>query len=470
MVATVLAQDLIRRDIEIVDLYQGIKHSFDEIDNYTQKLKHDMYHGLNKATVGKIVYVDTNDFFIVVCSMIAAWELGASLFLNDTHPKAKDLPYFKKFYDVVDVVIGPEQNSQWVPKRAVHIITNHYNRDKAVTHARFNEKLDQALTPDTVCYYTTSSGTTGDPKLLPFTHYQTVTISNEIKNYLSLSESCRPYHFKTLHHSSLFNSFALPLLNSCQTHYCGLFTSSAKEFLTTVSHKIKNYGLTHFLVPYNWIRSFSAIDAVDFDNNLTLITIQGNTDQEMKDFFYRFCPKQVINYFGTSEVGTMFISRTTAETLGDYNPNRFVDVTSYIDYEILENQVKVKWKHIDEWYVVSDKMVKQGNAIWLYGRDLYFSVQGKQLELAQMQDFIKHRIASDNFTLVPDYKLEKLYLNVYDSNMTAEQFEQMNTDIQLRFGSEFALSDMFNFAREDLEYGMKINGALLLFLFRERNK
>lgn len=465
-----LASELIRRDIEIVDLQTNRSHSSDEILNYTQHLKRSIYHQLNGKTVKKIVYVDTNDFFIVVCSMIATWELGASLFLNDVDPKVKDLPYFKKFYEVIDVVIGPIENYKWVPANSIHIQTNNYFEQKRIIINKFNEQLDQPVTSDTVCYYTTSSGTTGDPKLLPFTHYQTVTISNEIKNYLALDETCRPYHYKTLHHSSLFNSFALPLLNSCQVHYCGLFQGGAEDFLIKVGHVIKKYSLTHFLIPYNWICNFSKLSTIDFNKCLTLVTIQGNNDQEMKDLFARFNPKQVVNYFGTSEVGTMFISRTTEETVNDYNPNRFVDITSFINYEILENEVKVKWKHVDEWYTISDKMSVENGAIWLYGRDLYFTVGSKKLELAKMQEFLKDYLGTNNFTLVPDYQLEKLYLNLYNTNFNSDQLSDLNSELRLVFDPEFSIVDVFNFLREELEYGMKINGSLLLFLFRERNK
>jgi acyl-CoA synthetase (AMP-forming)/AMP-acid ligase II len=465
-----LAHELIKKDIEIVDLLTQSRYSSEEIFNYTQYLKNSIFQGLGGKTVNKIVYVDTNNFFIVVCSMIATWELGAGLFLNDVDPKVKDLPYFKKFYSVVDVVIGPQHGSKWVPDSSLHIITDSYNFDKIKKFDKFNELLDQPITQDTVCYYTTSSGTTGDPKLLPFTHYQTVTISNEIKQYLTLDETCRPYHFKTLHHSSLFNSFALPLLNSCKTHYCGLFQGRAEEFLTRVSDAVQQHSLTHFLVPYNWISNFSNVSSNDFKKNLTLITIQGNTDQKMKDLFARFNPKQVINYFGTSEVGTMFISRTTQDTLHEYNPNRFVDVTSFIDYQLLENQVNVKWKHVDEWYVISDKIVHDNGAIWLYGRDLYFVSDNTKLELAQIQHFLKEQLGTDNFILVPDYKLEKLYLNLYNISFTDQQLQDLNLKIVDTFGRMFSIADVFNFTREELEYGMKINGSLLLYLFRERNK
>lgn len=465
-----LAQDLIRRDISIIDLQQKVTYSPREIANYTRWLKHEIYGKLQGQTNGKIVYVEINDFFVVLCSMLATWELGASLFLNDVDAKIKELPYFRKFYEIIDVVIGPANNSQWIPQTSVHIKTDQYQSIKHTEGEPFTLALQEPITPDSICYYTTSSGTTGDPKLLSFTHYQTVALSNQIKSYLSLDENCRPYHFKTLHHGSLFNSFALPLLSSCSIHHCGMFAGRSHQFLRTASEQIKQHDLTHFLVPYNWIRDFGQIPDVDFNERLTMITIMGNTDQEMQDLFRRFRPKQVLNYFGNSEVGTMFISRTTSSNVSDYNPNRFTDKIPHIDYEILPNSVKVKWKHMDDWYVMSDKMVQTDDAIWFYGRDLYLEVGPAKLDLGQMTQFLKEWLGTDNFVLAPDHKLGKLYLNLYDVDFTADQLQDLNNSIERSFGPEFVIADVFNFAKSELEYGMKISGSLLLFLFRERNQ
>jgi hypothetical protein len=464
-----LAYELIRRDIEIVDLYTNQHHSSEEIFNYTQCLKYSIYHGLKGKTVNKIVFVDTNNFFVVVCSMIAAWELGASLFLNDVDPKVKDLPYFKKFYDVIDVVIGPVENSKWMPTDSLHINIDDYVKQKKIINNKFNETLDQPVTQDSVCYYTTSSGTTGDPKLLSFTHYQTVTISNEIKQYLGLTSVDRPYHYKTLHHGSLFNSYALPFLNVCKTHYTGLFLGGAAKFLTTLCNHIQKFNLTHFLTPYNWIRNFNDIESVKFSVPLTLITVQGQTDSEMKDLFNRFNIKQVVNYFGCSEIGTMFISRTTLANLDQYNPNRFHDITSYIDYKILTNTVECKWKHTNDWVVLADKMYKdEDGSIWHYGREVAFTINDQTLILHDLNQLIEEEIGTSQFIAVPDYKLQLLYLAVFQENLSADRLAKLNIKIQQTFSPVFFISDVHRFDPADLLFGMKISGPLLLYLFRER--
>jgi hypothetical protein len=473
-----LAHELIRKDIEIVDVVIDKTYSSDNIQTFTRYIKHQIYNHYNGKTVGKIVYVDTNDFFIVVCSMIASWELGASIFLNDVDPKIKILPYFKAFYKVIDIVIGSSRVSmEWLHPHHLFVSTDNIHSILGSASQPFEYALDQPITADTICYYTTSSGTTADPKILPFTHYQTVVISNEIKQYLELAEDDRPYHYKTLHHGSLFNSYALPLLNSCRTHYSGILGGGDNEIsiLSKISQCIVKHKFTHFLVPYHYIREFPNLPSMDFDHKVTLITIIGNTQEDMCDLFERFHPKQVVNYFGTSEVGTMFISRTTKNNLDEYRLNRFTDLTSFIDYQILENKVRVKWKHATEWYETSDVMKEDNGVFWFYGRDLYFTCQQKQVSLISLDQVSLHGLVAKflntyDFILVPDHQLEKLYLNLYDRELSSDEVTALNTQIADQFGKEFCIADIFNFNPEDLKFGMKVNGPLLLHLFRERKK
>jgi hypothetical protein len=464
-----LAHELIRKDIEIVDLLANRTYTANEINNYTQYLKHTIHNRLNGDTLNKIVFVDTNDFFIVVCCMKATWELGASIFLNDVDPKVKSLPYFKKFYQVIDCVIGSASDSGWIDDKRKHIATDNFVQIINTTHPNFELPLSDVITENHICYYTTSSGTTGDPKLLSFTHYQTVTISNEIKQYLALTSVDRPYHYKTLHHSSLFNSYALPFLNVCKTHYTGLFNGDANEFLTILCGYIQKFNLTHFLTPYSWIRSFNNIESVKFSVPLTLVTVQGNTDYEMKDLFNRFNIKQVFNYFGCSEIGTMFISRTTSTNLDQYNPNRFHDITSYIDYKILTKTVECKWKHTDDWIVLTDKMHRdEDGSIWHYGREVTFTIDNQTVILHDLNQLIEEEIGTSQFITVPDYKLQLLYLALFKENLSADRLAKLNMKIQQTFSSVFFISSVHQFDPTELLFGMKISGPLLLYLFRER--
>ena len=422
-----LAHSQIRNDLTIIDLLHNETYTCDRIKNYTAYLKHEIYKKCNGNTLNKIIYVDTNDFFIVVCCMKASWELGASIFLNDVDPKIKELPYFKKFYSVIDLVVGVVSTNNWTD------IEKYIFVDDRLTQSKQPLTFDldiPAITPDTIAYYTTSSGTTGDPKILPFTHYQTVTISNEICQYLNIQESDVPFHYKSLHHGSLFNSFALPMLSTCTTHYYGLFPFQTEEFLTKIIDIAIAQKANYFLIPYNWIQNFNSIESTNLENQVTFITILGNSQNQMIDLFERFHPKQVINYFGCSEIGTMFISRTTKNNVSEYNPNKFSDIVSYIDYKILTNTVECKWKHVDFWYSLADKMEIINNHLWHYGRETVFVKNGQEIKLKELEEFLKKCLEIDQFMLVPDHLQQKLYLTFFQDNISLEKFSTVNINIQ----------------------------------------
>jgi hypothetical protein len=207
---------------------------------------------------------------------------------------------------------------------------------------------------------------------------------------------------------------------------------------------------------------------VDLENLVTLITIQGNTSDEMNDLFNRFAPKQVLNYFGCSEVGTMFISRTTKDNVHEYNPNRFYDIIPHIDYKILDNTVECKWKHLDQWFVLADKMVEKNGNIWHYGREIAFVVDDQTLMLADLNRLIEQELNTSQFIAVTDHQQQKLYLALFQEDLTAQDLEKLNIKIRQKFSPVFYISDVHRFDRSELLFGMKVNGPLLLYLFRQR--
>lgn len=461
MVATVLAQDLIRRDIEIVDL--RLKKTFDSnyLKKLTNRLKYQIYQYFDGKPEGKIIFLSTNKFHIVVPALIAIWELGAAIFCNDVDPKVQKLPYFKKFFDVVDLVITDFYNNDiWIDSNKILTI-DYLNLDD---QKEFNTKF--SVSNKDIAYYTTSSGTTSDPKLLSFTHQQTVMMSEYIRKLLvSDYQTVVPFHFKTLHHGSLFNSFALPMLSSTQIHYTAQYTDFGSKFIEKICKDFVNNKITHFLSPYNWIREFAKVPDCDLEN-LTLCTIQGNTDQEMQDLLTRFKPKQVINYFGCSEVGTVFVGVTNKNNVNEYNPNRFDTLIEYLDLEVHQNFIKVKWKHSDQWHIIADKIDVIDKKYWFRGRDLTFTVGDKQLDLKVFADALKEYLRTEQLIVVPDYSNQLLYLATFDIELQDDDFCKLNDSLMTKFGKEFLLSKHHKFDANELLFGMKISGPLLLFLFR----
>lgn len=461
------ASDLIRSDLTLHGLSNRKTYTSKEIDNATNFLKQQIVKSLNGDTLNKLIYIDTNDFFIVVCGLKAAWSLGCGIFVNDNNPRVRELPYFQEFYKQIHLTILPHTSSTSITTLTKCISFGDYDSTKLYTETE-NVEFD----PDnTTAYAVTSSGTINDPRLIKHTHTQTLAVSNLLASYMNADESSRPFHFKTLHHSSLFVSFGLPLLSKCSTHWYGDFNNywnftefSEIQRMEWLLNTLKSYKLTHFLCPYNWIRHMVNIQSIDFENLVTLLTINGNTDTEMIDLFKRFNPKQVINNFGCSEIGTMFLSKTTKDNVNNYNPNKFYDVAPYLDYEIFPDFIKVKHKTETQWLDLADRFTQEGKNIWFYGRSQVFKNNNIEISLSVLQQFLEKQYQTIEFNIVPDYKKEKLYLAIYDNSMP--DLEVINFDIREHLSGDYVIDKILNIEYLAVAHGMKVNNPLLLWKFR----
>jgi len=461
-----LSHEMIRRDIEIFDVQ--LNKNFDSVylGNLTKKIKQEIIRRFNGKTQDKIIYIGCNDFQFVVPALIAIWELGAAVFCNDSHPAIQKLPYFQQFFDRVDLALfATGAPVAWGDNSKILTVNSDDFSDLSTTIAS-----NSSVSEQTIAYYTTSSGTTSDPKLLSFTHRQTVMMAEHIKTIIvGDDKDIRPFHFKTLHHGSLFNSFALPMLSSTKIHYTGQYKYFADTFINKMCQDFTKYKISHFLCPYSWIREFAKVPSYNLEN-LTLSTIQGNTDKEMIDLFERFKIKKVVNYFGCSEVGTVFTSVTTKDNFTSYNPNRFTDLLPYLDLEIDHSSISIKWKNEHEWFKTADKIEFVDGAYWFRGRDLWFEVGDKKIELKTFFEYVKNKLVSDQLTLVPDYSKNLLYLASYAFDISDEALSDLNAGLLTEFGKEFTIAKCHRFETKDLLFGMKINGPLLLFLFRNLEK
>ena len=138
-------------------------------------------------------------------------------------------------------------------------------------------------------------------------------------------------------------------------------------------------------------------------------------------------------------------------------------------YKILTNTVECKWKHTDDWVVLADKMHRdEDGSIWHYGREVAFTIDDQTVILHELNQLIEEEIGTSQFIVVPDYKLQLLYLALFQKNLSADRLAKLNTKIQKTFSPVFFISTVHQFDPNELLFGMKISGPLLLYLFRER--
>ena len=310
------AAELIRRDCTIID-FNNQRFEFDEIENRKNFLKNRIYSALNGQTVNKTIYVDLAEFNWVVPVMLAIWELGSNVFVHDLNYEFTRIPEFRDFYNFIDLSLV--FNEDTCKQFSAPIIDNRgYTRT-----AKYNSdfQLNDAVLPSTVAMKTHTSGTTGMPKIIDFTHQHLIDRTRVMAPYHKCSENDKPFHLKTFHHGALFIDYALPMLSKAKEHY---FISpgesaisgknyNAKTYLNLVLPYIQKNGITAILMPYEWINYFDQVTPIDLEGKLSIRTLRGYDANTCNWIFENINPKEIVNQFGCSELGTMFISRVTQE-------------------------------------------------------------------------------------------------------------------------------------------------------------
>jgi hypothetical protein len=477
--------DLLRSDITI-RAANGYMHLPEDIANAENYYRRAIYDKLGGKTVGKTVFIGPANFYVIRAVIKAAWDLGCNVFNQEGHPAYRVMPEFKNFYDFIDVIVlfppvDDQANAphtkwvqEWMPEK--HVLTPPMV-DETI-YPEFHPELDQPVSVDTIAIKTHTSGTTGFPKIIDFTHRRVIELADHTIEYNGLEGTDRPLHNKTMHHGSLFVNYAIPLLMLCQNHYDGDISSfkgnTIQEQLYNALVYIKNNKITRWLLPYSYLRTLPEVDPIDLEGRVALNGIVGPFHDQMKVIFEKFNPRHVINMFGSSEMGTMFISKTTKENIGSYNHARFDIVNPYIDYEVHPTYVRTRWKTSESWYIMSDRFKIIDGVLWLLGRNDTVTIDGDPIDTADLFKFLADKYKSTEFTIVQDFELNKLYLAVFEPGLftdlaTVNQYIKENYT-KVPWGINQCFSAMNQFEKVNVVVGMKPSAPLLLYYFRNQGK
>lgn len=468
------ATDLLCLDYRIVAKQKVYNKS--DIDNATRYYKQELYRMFDGRTVGKIVFLWTNELFHIVSILRASWEMGCTVFAADYNPYYSGIPEFKDFHEFIDLVIGHDSthvnNSQLILNHKPHLYIEKFKPTQ--TYELVDYVLDQPIDGRTNAVTTHTSGTTGFPKLTHYSHSLVIDIARSEVEMNRIDSSETSGHVKTLHHGSLFLNYAIPLLSVCQEHHClhNMFQNAGTDpvaCLKVLLDYVDQHSLTRLMVPYNWIRYMSDMEPIDLAQRVTLNSIVGPTDAEMQKIFDRFNPKQIINMWGCTEVGSVFHSITTKDNIGSYNPCKFEVINKDIDYTINDDHIMLKWKTSDVWFKIADQFkVFPDHLLWL-GRSVTITIDDRVVNIGLIKEFLEQYYDTVHFSIVADYEMNCLYLAAWDSAIPND-LSVLNTLLSHKFGPSYRFDQVKQLNYFDMLQGMKPSQPILLYMFRNNEQ
>ena len=346
----IISRDIIRNDTTI-NSYS--KNDLCEFINYW-KLKL-LSHG---AKSGDSIGLSFDTGEIHYYSLIfAAFELGmrvVSLHRPNSEkeclsPKSNAHLPLDYFVYLSDYLSNPNTSSaiRHFKKNSKHSISYGSLEWKSSSHKfRSTEETPVYAKPDDVAFSCTSSGTTGDPKLITYTHKFLYDLCQHNWKDIGYNENDTMLHFSSLNHGGVI-TLLLPSLMICKRHYFQTFSHDEISVLDTIKQCIENNVTKIFFANGGEVSRFIQV-LCEHDLRLIDTTI----------FLLSFiCPdwcnaikqkrlRSVVSLFGCSEIcGPVFLPHLDSSNVDTFNPRYLGEpTTGYYETKIIDNRIHTKLK------------------------------------------------------------------------------------------------------------------------------
>jgi len=452
--------ELIRSDCQIWGP-QGLV-SADELKNRENFIDHEISAYLSKTPGPFTVFIALNNFSWIVPLLRSIWRYGGNIFVHDYNSGYANIPEFKNFYDFINIVIRtkylPENFSD--KKFTVDILNYQPHR----IYPKINPP-NILIHGSTIAVKTHSSGTTGMPKIIDFTHDMVRDLTNRLIPFFNFDVNDRPLHFKTLHHSSLFLNYAIPLLHLCRDHWHigPLATFEPKYYFAEVLPLCKKHQITRILIPYDWLTKIDQSVPVDLHNMTHMHVIRGALQYQMEYIFQNIKPKSIIDIFGCSEIGVMFIEVINKENYKDFVPGKFSLTVPDLEYVIHPTFIRARWPD-QSWQTIGDIFQKHQDKLQYIGRSWSVLIDEEVIEIDRLTKFLGKKLIDREWQLVPDFKSNRLYLAIFD-DQSLPNLGELNKEISKKVNKKLFIQAVKHFNITVIQAGMKPSSPILLYAF-----
>jgi hypothetical protein len=455
--------NLIRKDCQI--WYEDKKFfSIEDLHNRENFIAARIQQYLEQNSGPFTVFIGLNSFIWLVPILKAVWRAGGNIFVHDFHYGYTSMPEFKDFYNFINIVINPETPSEFFNDNKFLINISDYCPKQQYESLIFE---NVSIHDNTVAVKTHSSGTTGIPKIIDYTHKTVYNLTKRLIKLFQFSPSDRPFHYKTLHHSSLFLNYAMPLLHLCQNHWCTQFKNNIsfdpKYYFDRVLPLCKQLNLTRILVPYDWISKIDQVSATDLNYVTNIHVIRGTSTAKLAYIFNYIKPKTIVDIFGCSEIGVMFIKTINKENYKKFVPGEFSEIVPDLEYQIHPTFIKARWPE-ESWRDIGDIFEEKNNKLIYIGRSWSIIVDGKIVPLEPLSNYLNQKFKNREYQLIPDLKKNHIYLAIFD-DYELPLLSQLNNDLHEFVDKKLCIRAIKKFDITKVQTGMKPSTPILLYAF-----
>lgn len=398
----------------------------------------------------------------------ACAELGLVMVVID-YPRATNYRYLAKkleLYGGIDYVVFDENRSKDMkfynvgPTQPTYISPRQIKDYDFSAHSESVSHKSVYATPDSSLIYATSSGTTGTPKVIAYSHkfFHDLMLRNIQLYKLTADDKC--IHTKLLHHGSVVGVYFLPTIFACETHYHTVDQPKRQQQLLNTT------DITRVMM-------FPA-KLIDFDKvltpqpNLTVYSLAPLSDE----YIDRAVGKKsasIVSVFGCTETsGPLFLPEYTPL---NYSNRDRLNMGQPLDqfYKLQLNSESLLTVTMPDGQVIctGDSFAVDNRDFIFQGRSNLYRINDVKVDLADLNHIVEQHTGYKSqieFDIVADQARNCIFIRS-DSGI---DLHNLNSYIIEQTGiPEYCVVHNLVMPREQLVAGIKFNAELVRMLCRE---
>lgn len=327
-------------------------------------------------------------------------------------------------------------------------------------------------TPATTILTTTSSGTTGEPKLVEYTHQQLYKIcarNSRVFNFAGQTVC----HTRNMHHAFVLMVNFLPTLHVADNHYTLAVNIKDEDHIENfvkflMDHSISKMSLSNKPMLDN-ILSFMIDNHIQFKHSIDLIVGGFYITEDYIDKIKQVNVRQLISNFGSNEtLGPILLRYVTQATpVIDYKMNYVgTPPDDFYKLELSEQHLHVQCPALYSGTIVMGDILSGDleTGFYHHGRNNFYRINEIDFSLSDLNDVVQQSVKG-NFDICVDLPYQRLYLATWDS---VADISTVNRHTNLRFGPNLSFSATEQLDKNIFHSEFKLDQDALRNYFRSK--
>ena len=483
----IISRDYLLKTVKYYDGDDCVVKNYKDFEDEIVFWKVMLYEACNIRPGSNIAVYDRTIRFNYCTLFLAAAELGARLIVIPDYPvegtpRNDKMDRFVEVYGRLDLCIFDDSAGT---SQALIDLTNYYGNMTIVktmldTYEIQDHKNYELMSttvfakPEDIFIITTTSGSSGEPKLIPFLHRQMYRNGKRNVKVLGFNPEDRAYHTRNMHHPFVLTDFFLPSLCGINHHYSIPFISAfendqailkALDFINT--HKINQIAFSSRAAMESLLLYMSD-NNLQFEHEFNIIVGGQYVPKKYLEYVKKTNVTKIIANLGTSEtMAPLLMKHITPQDDPDTYDEQFLGYPPDDTYQFrLEGErLLVACPSLYEGYKQLDDRFSGDtvNGFYHLGRENFYRIDHIEFKLSDVVQVVKDTFTGD-FDMCADTKYQNLYLAVWGGDI---DFAAVNSAMQRRLMVTFRDYDYLD--KSKFTTGIKLDQIAIRNHFRRRN-